>query len=39
MVDQIIPRIAHHWPKEFVESLCRDAGLENIRLLHVNDMS
>ena len=37
--DQMIPRIAHYWPKEFVESLCRNAGLENIRLVHVNDMS
>ena len=37
--DQMIPRIAHYWPKEFVESLCHNAGLENIRLLHVNDMS
>jgi hypothetical protein len=37
--DQMIPRIAHYWPTEFVESLCRNAGLENIRLVHVNDMS
>jgi len=37
--DQMIPRIANYWPKEFVESLCRNAGLENIRLVHVNDMS
>jgi SAM-dependent methyltransferase len=37
--DQMIPRIAHYWPREFVESLCRNAGLENIRLRHVNDMS
>ncbi len=37
--DQMIPRIAHYWPKEFVESLCRDSGLENICLVHVNDMS
>ena len=37
--DQMIPRIAHYWPKEFVESLCRNARLENIRLVHVNDMS
>ena len=37
--DQMIPRIAHYWPKEFVNSLCRNAGLENIRLVHVNDMS
>jgi SAM-dependent methyltransferase len=37
--DQMIPRIAHYWPREFVESLCRDSGLENIHLVHVNDMS
>ena len=37
--DQMIPRIANYWPKDFVESLCRNAGLENIRLVHVNDMS
>jgi SAM-dependent methyltransferase len=37
--DQMIPRIAHYWPKEFVESLCRDCGLENIHIVHVNDMS
>ena len=37
--DQMIPRIAHYWPREFVESLCRNAGLENICLVHVNDMS
>jgi SAM-dependent methyltransferase len=37
--DQMIPRIAYYWPKEFVESLCRNSGLENICLVHVNDMS
>jgi len=37
--DQMIPRIAHYWTKESVESLCRNCGLENIRLVHVNDMS
>ena len=36
--NQTIPRIAHYWPKEFVESLCRNSGLEDIRLDHVNDM-
>jgi SAM-dependent methyltransferase len=34
--DQMIPRIAQYWPKEFVESLCRNAGLENIRLVHMS---
>jgi SAM-dependent methyltransferase len=37
--DQMIPRIAHYWPREIVEALCRNAGLENIRLVHVNEMS
>jgi len=37
--DQMIPRIAHYWPKEFVEGLARDAGWEDIRLVHVNGMS
>jgi SAM-dependent methyltransferase len=37
--DQMIPRIAHYWPRETVEGLCRNAGLENISLIHVNDMS
>ena len=37
--DQMIPRIAHYWPKAFVEALFRNAGLENVRLVHVNDMS
>lgn len=37
--DQMIPRIAHYWPKEFVESLCKDAGLEQICMVHVNNMS
>ena len=37
--DQMIPRIAHYWPKEFVETLLREAGLQDIRLVHVNEMS
>jgi SAM-dependent methyltransferase len=37
--DQMIPRITHYWPKEFVESLCRDSSLENISVVRVNDMS
>jgi len=37
--DHMIPRIAHYWPREFVESLLRNAGLEDIRLVHVNEMS
>jgi SAM-dependent methyltransferase len=37
--DQMIPRIANYWPRAFVEALCRNAGLENVRLVHVNGMS
>jgi hypothetical protein len=37
--DQMIPRIAHYWPREIVEGLGRAAGLDNIRLVHVNEMS
>lgn len=37
--DQMIPRIAHYWRREFVEEMLRKAGLNEIRLVHVNDMS
>ena len=37
--DQMIPRLANYWPREFVEALMRNAGLQNIRLVHVNEMS
>ena len=37
--DQMIPRISNYWPKATVEALCRDAGLEDIRLVHTNNMS
>jgi hypothetical protein len=37
--DQMIPRIAHYWRHEFVESMFHNAGLEDINLVHVNDMS
>jgi SAM-dependent methyltransferase len=37
--DQMIPRVAHYWPKEFVEELVRGAGLQDIRVVHVNEMS
>jgi SAM-dependent methyltransferase len=37
--DQMIPRIANYWPREFVETLMRGAGLQEIRLIHVNGMS
>lgn len=37
--DQMIPRIANYWPKETVESLMRQAGLEDICVKPVNDVS
>jgi SAM-dependent methyltransferase len=37
--DQMLPRIAHYWPRETVERMMRDLGLENIRLVWVNEMS
>jgi len=37
--DQMIPRIANYWPKDFVEALVRNAGLTDLRLVHVNEMS
>lgn len=37
--DQMLPKIAHYWSREEVEALMRDAGLENVRLAWVNEMS
>lgn len=37
--DQMIPRIAHYWPRSHVESLMKAASLEDIKLVHVNEMS
>jgi SAM-dependent methyltransferase len=37
--DQMIPRIAHYWPRELVEEMLRKAGLDEVRLVHVNQMS
>jgi len=37
--DQMIPRIAHYWPRATVEVLMRDAGLEQVELVWVNKMS
>lgn len=37
--DQMIPRIAHYWPRATVESLMTGAGLEDIRIVWVNEMS
>lgn len=37
--DQMLPKIAHYWPRETVERMMRDAGLTDIRLIWVNEMS
>jgi SAM-dependent methyltransferase len=37
--DQMIPRIAHYWPRHAVEQLMSGAGLEDVRLVFVNEMS
>jgi SAM-dependent methyltransferase len=37
--DQMLPRIAHYWPRETVAQMMAEAGLEDIRLIWVNQMS
>jgi hypothetical protein len=37
--DQMLPRIAHYWPREKVESLMHEAGLTDLDLVWVNEMS
>jgi hypothetical protein len=37
--DQMLPRIAHYWPRETVVALMKTAGLEDIRIAQVNAMS
>jgi SAM-dependent methyltransferase len=37
--DQMLPRIAHYWPREKVGELMTDAGLRDIRIAPVNEMS
>ena len=37
--DQMIPRIAHYWRRETVAALMRDAGLDDVQLVWVNEMS
>jgi SAM-dependent methyltransferase len=37
--DQMLPRIAHYWPRETILALMRAAGLEDVRLAAVNQMS
>ena len=35
----MLPRIAHYWPRETVAGLMREAGLEDVRIASVNEMS
>jgi hypothetical protein len=37
--DQMLPRIAHYWPRERVAELMTEAGLEDVRIRAVNQMS
>jgi SAM-dependent methyltransferase len=37
--DQMLPKIANYWPRQTVERLMMDAGLEQVRLAWVNEMS
>jgi SAM-dependent methyltransferase len=37
--DQMLPKIAHYWPRKTVERLMRGAGLEDVALIWVNEMS
>jgi SAM-dependent methyltransferase len=37
--DQMLPRIAHYWPRETVASMMTEAGLDDVRLTWVNEMS
>jgi hypothetical protein len=37
--DQMLPKIAHYWPRETVERMLREQGLFNVQLIWVNEMS
>jgi SAM-dependent methyltransferase len=37
--DQMLPRIAHYWPRQTVERMMAEAGLEDVRVTWVNQMS
>ena len=37
--DHLLPRIAHYWPRETVENMMTEAGLADVRLTWVNEMS
>lgn len=37
--DQMLPQIAHYWSRDRVQALMREAGLRDVRLAWVNEMS
>jgi SAM-dependent methyltransferase len=37
--DQMLPKIAHYWPRDVVEQMMREQGLLDVRLIWVNEMS
>jgi hypothetical protein len=37
--DQTLPRIVYYWPQERVAELMANAGLEDVRIASVNEMS
>jgi SAM-dependent methyltransferase len=37
--DQMLPKIAHYWPRATVERMMREQGLLDVRLIWVNEMS
>jgi SAM-dependent methyltransferase len=37
--DQMLPKIAHYWPRARVEAMMQEAGLCDVRLIWVNEMS
>jgi hypothetical protein len=37
--DQMLPKIANYWPRETVEHLMTGAGLQDVSLIWVDEMS
>ena len=37
--DQMLPKIAHYWPRMTVEKMLRGQGLLDVRLIWVNELS
>jgi SAM-dependent methyltransferase len=37
--DQMLPKIAHYWPRETVERMMREQDLRDVRMIWVNEMS